>query len=116
MPRIAKSANMVDVPIEPPAKNPESREEQLIALAMQRAEEKLRDGTASPQIIVHFLKLGSTRERIEKEILAEQKGLYAAKTKAYEEAKDIKKLYADAIDAIRAYSGNAEVDDDDYPD
>lgn len=116
MPRMAKTNDMDNVPMEPPARNPESREEQLIALAMQRAEEKLRDGTASPQIIVHFLKLGSTRERIEKEILAEQKGLYAAKTKAYEEAKDIKKLYADAIEAIRNYSGNGEVDDYDEPD
>lgn len=102
---------------EAPALTPEEREQQLIALAVDRAEQQLRDGTASPSVIVHFLKLGSTREQIEKEILAKQADLYSAKTKAYESAKDIKEMYAKAIDAIRMYSGNGETEDyEDEPD
>lgn len=103
-----KKAAELSGPREAPALDPEAREQQLIALAVDLAEKQLRDGTASSQVITHFLKLGSTREQIEKEILGKQKELYSAKTKAYESAQDIKELYAKAIDAVRMYSGNGE--------
>ena len=58
-----------------PALTPEARENQLVALAVDLAEKQLREGTASSQVITHYLKIGSTKERIEKEILEKQKDL-----------------------------------------
>lgn len=97
-----------------PALTPETRENQLIYLATELAEQQLRDGTASSQVITHYLKLGSTKERIEKEILEKQKELISAKTEALQSAKRIEELYANAISAMRQYSGHDsdEVDDD----
>lgn len=95
-----------------PALTPEGRENQLIALATDLAERQLREGTASSQVITHYLKLGSTKERIEREILLEQKKLIAAKTEDLESRKEIKALYADALKAMKTYSGQGDTDDD----
>lgn len=95
-----------------PALTPEARENQMIALAMDLAEQQLRDGTASSQLITEFVKRGSTKARIEQEILAEQKELISAKTEAMQSAKRIEELYARAISAMRQYSGNGVEDDD----
>lgn len=99
----------------PPAKSMEERENQLISLAVDRAERQIRDGTASSQVICHYLKLGSTKERLEKEIMEEHKELLQAKTEAINSAKRVEELYAEALNAMRAYSGKTiEDDDDDY--
>ena len=90
-----------------PATNPEARENQLIALAVDLAEKQLMEGTASSQVITHYLKLGSTKERIEKEILEKQKDLLEAKTDALRSAKRIEELYANAIDAFQIYRGSS---------
>lgn len=87
---------------------PEAREAQLIALAVDLAEKQLLEGTASAQVITHYLKLGSTKERIEKEILEKQKDLIVAKTEALQSQQRIEELYKDAIDAMRSYSGNTK--------
>ena len=97
-----------------PALTPEARENQLIYLATELAEQQLRDGTASSQVITHYLKLGSSKERIEKEILEKQKDLITAKTEALHSAKRIEELYANAISAMRSYSGHGG--DRDEPD
>ena len=94
-----------------PALTPEARENQLISLAVDLAEQQLRDGTASSQVITHYLKLGSTKERIEKEILEKQKMLIEAKTQSLQSQKRIDALYAEAIKAMRTYSGNGESED-----
>ena len=96
-----------------PALSPEARENQMISLAMDRAEERLRNGTASSQEIVHFLKLGSTRERLEKEKIALENELVKAKTEAVASAKDIKEMYDQAMASFRRYSGQ-EDDEDEY--
>lgn len=96
-----------------PATTMEGRENQLIALAMQRAEERLRDGTASSQEIVHFLKLGSTKERLEKEILEKQAKLLEAKTENFATQKDIKAMYQEALEAMKSYTGKDDLDDQD---
>lgn len=88
-----------------PALTPEARENQLISLAVDLAEKQLLEGTASSQVITHYLKLGSTKERIEKEILEEQKKLISAKTENLQSAKRIEALYKEAMDAMRLYSG-----------
>ena len=83
-----------------PALTPEARENQLISLASDLAEKQLREGTASSQVITHYLKLGSTKERIEKEILEKQKELIEAKTQNLQSAKRIEELYSNALNAI----------------
>ena len=92
-----------------PGLSPEAREDQLVALATNLAEQQLLDGTASSQVISHFLKIGSTKERIEKEILNEQKDLIKAKTEALKSEKRVEELYSNALNAMRRYSGQ-EVD------
>lgn len=95
----------------PPATTPEARENQMINYAVDLAEKQLLDGTASSQVVTHYLKLGSTKERIEKEILQEQKTLLQAKTEAMQSAKKVEELYQNALDAMRSYSGNDKEED-----
>lgn len=97
-----------------PALTPEARENQMIALAVDLAEQQLLDGTASSQVITHYLKLGSMREKLERERLEEENKLLKAKTKAYESADEIKTLYAEALKAMRNYSGQGDPDEYEY--
>lgn len=94
-----------------PALTPEARENQLISLAVDLAEKQLREGTASSQVITHYLKLGSTKEKLEKEILMKQKELIEAKTQSLQSVKRIEELYKNALDAMRSYSGKGDPDD-----
>ena len=87
------------------ALTPEARENQLISLAVNLAEKQLREGTASSQVITHYLKLGSTKERMEKEMMQEQIKLLTAKTQALESAKHVEELYTEAIAAFKRYNG-----------
>ena len=96
-----------------PALTPEARENQMIALAVDLAEKQLLEGTASSQVITHYLKLGTTKERIEKEILEKQKELITAKTEALRDAKDMKELYSAALKAMQLYSGQGDDAEDD---
>lgn len=95
-----------------PALTPEAREGQLISLAVDLAEKQLREGTASSQVITHYLKRGSTKERLEKEILEKQKDLMDAKTQNLKSTDKLEKMYEDALNAFRGYSGQG--DDDEY--
>ena len=101
-----------------PATTPEARENQLISLAVDLAEKQLLEGTASSQVITHYLKLGSTKERIEREILEKQKALIEAKTENLQSAKRIEELYTNAINAMKTYSGqnNSSEEDEEYDD
>lgn len=94
-----------------PAITPEARENQLISLAVDLAERQLQEGTASSQVITHYLKLGSTREKLERERLEEENKLLKAKTKALESAEEVKVLYEEALKAMRNYSGHGESDE-----
>lgn len=89
-----------------PALSPEARESQMIALAIDLAEQQLLDGTASAQVITHYLKLGSTKAKIEKDILEKQKDLIQAKTQSIQSAENVEKLYAEALEAMKKYGGN----------
>jgi len=98
-----------------PATTPEGRENQLISAAVDLAEKQLLKGTASSQVITHYLKLGSTKETIEKQILMKQMELITAKTEAIKSGKKTEELYKNALDAMRRYSGNGnEGDDSEY--
>ena len=85
----------------------------MISLAMRCAEKQLRDGTASSQVITHYLKLGSSKERLEKEILEKQKELIDAKTINIKSNGEAKELYEKALTAFRKYSG-AGGDDEEF--
>lgn len=97
-----------------PALTPEARENQLIYLATELAEQQLRDGTASSQVITHYLKLGSSKEKLEKEILERQKELITAKTETLQSARRIEELYSDAISAMRSYGGMSDTNEDEH--
>lgn len=96
-----------------PAMSPEARENQMIALAVDLAEKQLLEGTASSQVITHYLKLGTTKEKIEREILEKQKELIVAKTENLQSAKRIEELYTNALKAMQNYSGNNVTLDED---
>jgi len=91
----------------PPATTPEGREQQLIALAMDATEKRIRNGTASAQELVHFLKAGSPNAKLERQVLEKQRELLTAKTSAIESQKRVEELYANALSAMRAYSGDS---------
>lgn len=87
-----------------PATTPEGREQQMIALADSLAEQQLMDGTASAQVITHFLKLGTSRERLEQEKLRKENLLLEARAQAMASGERIEELMANAIQAFRGYS------------
>ncbi len=89
---------------------PEAVENLLISLASKLAEKQLRDGTASSQVMTHFLKLGTTREKLEKEIMEETKIHLQAKTDSLKSAAKVEELFAEAISAMRRYSGGGKED------
>lgn len=99
-----------------PATTVEGREGQLVSLAIDLAEKQLMDGTASSQTITHFLKLGSTRERLEQDRLKRENQLLTTKVETLQSAKRVEELYADALQAMRRYSGQDEVQGGDEDD
>lgn len=94
-----------------PALSPEAREKQLVALAMDRAEEQLRAGTASSQVIAHFLKLGSQKYELENARLIEENKMLRAKTEALESQKELKVVYEEALKAMRNYAGYGDAEE-----
>jgi hypothetical protein len=99
-----------------PATTPEGRENQLISLASDLAEKQLANGTASAQVITHFLKLGSTRERLEQERLQRENLLLSAKVDQLASSKRIEELYEQALGAMKTYTGQdvGGYEEDDY--
>ena len=98
------------LPEQSSAMTPEGREDQMIAYATKLAEEQLRNGTASSQIIAHYLKLGSMRERYERKKLEREIELLTAKTEAIKSDKERDILYAQAIEAMRRYAPHGPED------
>ena len=97
-----------------PGLTPEARENQLISDAMDLAEQQIRNGTASSQIITHFLKLATTKMELEKEKLRNENELLRAKTDAIQSAQNTEELYKNAIEAMRRYSGQGATEEYDY--
>ena len=91
----------------PPADSPQERENQMISLAVNLAEKQLREGSASSQVIVHFLKLGTTRERLEEEKLRHETAVLEAKRDALTKNGQIQDLMDNALEAFRSYSGTS---------
>lgn len=94
-----------------PAITPHGRENQLISQAVDLVEKRLREGTASAQETVFYLKLGSTRERLEQQRLEAENELLKARVEALQSASRMEELTREAIDAFRSYSGQGSEDD-----
>lgn len=100
-----------------PATTPVARENQLISLAVDLAEKQMREGSASAQVISHYLKLGSSREKLEQLRLEKENDLLDAKRDALASAQRVEELYTTALNAMRTYAGQAPLElDDDYVD
>ena len=96
-----------------PARTVESREHQIARLAYDLVEERIRKKTASSQEIIYFLKMGSTKDQIERVKLEHESKLLQAKTEAIESQKKIEELYANAIRSMAIYQGKEVLDDED---
>lgn len=100
-----------------PATTPEGRETQLVSAAIDLAEKQIIAGTASAQVITHFLKLGSSREKLEQAKLEQENKLTEAKIDSMASQQAVEEMYRDALNAMRTYSGheplyaNEEYDD-----
>lgn len=95
----------------PPATTPEGRENQLIAAAVDLAEKQIREGKASSQVITHFLKLATTREKLEQEKLKGENELLKARVESLASAARVEELYKNALEAMRSYAGRDPIDD-----
>ena len=104
------------IPMRRPALTPEARENQMIAYAVDLAEKQLREGTASSQVITHYLKLGSSKERLEREKLERENELLRAKAESLQSAQRSEEVYEKALQAMRSYSGQDNEDIEDYDD
>lgn len=93
-----------------PATTLKAREDQLIQLAVNRAEQQLMEGTASAQVITHYLKLGSSRELLEQERLRHENLMLDAKREAFAGQASSDELYKKALEAFRGYSGQQPVE------
>ena len=107
-----QTESSIDERYDAPALTKEGREQQLIAKAERLAEKKLEDGTASPQIIVHYLRLATEKARLEQELVRAQVDLAKAKTESYESAARIEELFTNAEAAFKRYSGASDDEED----
>lgn len=106
----------VSYPTRRPGLTPEADENQLIALAMDLVERRLRDGSASSQETTHFLKLATTKARLENKLLEAQTEMAIAKKEALESQKRSEEMFREAIAAFKSYSPSQtdSIEDDDY--
>lgn len=100
---MAKKKSEVEKLRPAPSSDPKSREQQLVNQAMNLAEKQLLDGTAAPSVINHFLKIGSTREFIERDILEKQAQLIEAKASTIAKDREAGEVAKAAIEAMRNY-------------
>jgi hypothetical protein len=96
-----------------PATTPEARENEMISLATDLAEEQIRSGAASSQVVTHFLKLGSSRERLEQQRIEHENELLQAKREFMESQKRVEAMYTDALNAMRSYAGQDPIEQPD---
>lgn len=99
-----------------PAPNPEIAEQRCIDASFSLALRQLEDGSASPSVITHFLKMGTEKTRLEREKLEKETALLKTREHAIRSAEQTEKIYADAVQAMKIYTGQMsdEDDEDDY--
>lgn len=97
----------------PPALTPEAAERRCIDAAYNLAQRQLDEGSASPSVITHFLKMGTARAQLEQEKLRKETELLQTKKIAIEETKNMEQMFGEAIAAMKRYQGYSEEEDDD---
>lgn len=97
-----------------PAATEQGREAQLVSLAMDVAEKQMIEGTAPAQVVVHYLKLGSSRESLEQQRLRQENELLTAKVESMRSAKRVEELYEQALNAMRTYAGQVDELEDEF--
>lgn len=108
-PKVAESS--VDLPEMRPALTPEAREGQMISLAMDLVEQRLRNGTASSQETTHFLRLATAKEQVERRLAEKELELKEAKRQQIQSQARIEELYSNALKAMQRYSGHDDEDE-----
>ena len=96
----------------PPALTQEAVERRCMDSAYSLAQQQLDDGTASPSVIVHFLKMGTARAQLEQEKLRKETELLQTKKIAIEETKNMEQMFSEAIAAMKRYQGYSEEEED----
>lgn len=94
-----------------PPITPEGKEQLMISYAMDLAEQQLREGTASAQVICHFLKLGTSRAELEKEKLARENELLKVKAENIKAMERQEEMFKEAINAMKRYQGRGSEED-----
>ena len=109
--RLKVAESSVDLPKMRPALTPEAREGQMISLAMDLVEQRLRNGTASSQETTHFIKLATEKERLERKLAEKELELKEAKRQQIKSMAGLDEMYAKAVEAMRRYSGHDDEDE-----
>lgn len=107
--RTNEPAEEPSAPRRRPATTPEAREKQMIAMAIDVAEEQMRDRTVSSQVLTHYLKLGTRQHELELEKLRYDTQFMQAKIESLESAKRVEAIYEEALAAMKSYTG--QIDD-----
>ena len=102
---VRRNLELNDEPLPPPATTLEGREDQLIAAAMDLAEKRIRNETASAQEVVHFLRQATVRNQLEMEKIRHENLVLQSRVKEMESRKSTEELYRRALNAIRGYQG-----------
>lgn len=96
------------------AQTPEERENQLIALALDRVEERMQNRTATAQEYIQFIRMASSKARAEADKVALELELVKAKTENLRMQQKNEEMFSNAIKAFKRYSGaDSEEDDED---
>lgn len=106
--------NTPESPRRPPGTTPNARENQLVSAAVDLAEKQILAGTASSQVITHYLKLGSSRELLEQERIRHENELLTAKAEMMASQKKVEEMYVLALAAMKSYSGQETNEEDEY--
>jgi hypothetical protein len=103
-------------PLPPPATTLEGREDQLTAQAYDLVEKRIRDGTASAQETVHFLKVGSRVNQLQLQKLERENEVLRARLAESEARRSSEDIYAKALRAFKGYSGEEPIDPEEFGD
>lgn len=115
MAKVRRSSSSEEI-LNRPALSDEAKESQLVALAVNQAEQQLREGKASSQVLTHYLKLGTTMAKLDLERARLENELVKAKIESLQSTKRMEELYANALAAMQIYSGRDTVDESDIDD
>lgn len=98
----------------PPARTPEAREQEMIGLAIDLAEKQIKEGRVSAQVLVHYLRLPTEKDKLERTKLRRENELLAAKVESLASMARTEEMYSNALKAMRQYGGHVDEDDYDY--